>query len=70
MDGGATRASSLERYRHWRQLLDDGVYPTRAALARAEEGSRAAVPLGLGRLAALERARAAAPGGTGSTGEL
>jgi hypothetical protein len=34
----------------WRKLLDDGVYATRAELARAEGVSRAAVTQGLGRL--------------------
>lgn len=50
------RASSLDRYRRWRQLLADGAYPSQAALARAEGVSRAAVTLGLRRLEAAERA--------------
>ena len=42
----ATRA----RWREWQQLLDEGVYETRAELARAMELSRAAVTQGLERL--------------------
>ena len=37
-----------ERAAHWRTLLAEGVYPSRAALARAEGVSRAAVTQALG----------------------
>lgn len=46
---------ALERYRRWRWLLEEGVYPSQAALARAEGVSPAAVSTGLGRLEAVER---------------
>jgi len=36
-----------ERWREWRRMLDEGVYPTKAALARGEGVSRAAVTQGL-----------------------
>ena len=39
-----------ERGRRWQQLLDEGAYPSRAALARAEGVSRAAVTQALARL--------------------
>ncbi len=39
-----------ERGRQWQQLLDEKVYPSRAALARAEGVSRAAVTQALARL--------------------
>jgi len=39
----ATRA----RWREWQRMLDEGVYPTKAALARAMGLSRAAVTRGL-----------------------
>ena len=39
-----------ERAAHWRALLAEGVYPSRAALARAEGVSRAAVTQALGPL--------------------
>lgn len=39
-----------ERGRRWQQLLDEGVYPSRAALGRAEGVSRAAVTQALARL--------------------
>lgn len=58
------RPSSLDRYRRWRQLLDDGAHPSQAALARAEGVSRAAVTLGLRRLQAAERAAGADPAGS------
>jgi hypothetical protein len=38
-----TKAITQARWREWRRLLDEGVYPTRAALARGEGVSRAAV---------------------------
>jgi hypothetical protein len=38
------------RARRWARMLEDGVYPTRAALARAEGVSRAAVTQALGRM--------------------
>ena len=41
----ARRAAQVAR---WHSLLDEGVYSTRAALARAESVSRAAVTQGLG----------------------
>ena len=41
----ARRAAQVAR---WHSLLDEGVYSTRAALARAEGVSRAAVTQGLG----------------------
>ena len=44
------RAEREERARRWRQLLEDGTYPSRAALARGEGVSRAAVTQGLGRV--------------------
>ena len=50
---GRTRTRTRKpgaRARRWRQLLEDGVYPSRAALARAEGVSRAAVTQGLGRV--------------------
>ena len=43
------RAEREERARRWRQLLEDGTYPSRAALARGEGVSRAAVTQGLWR---------------------
>jgi len=39
-----------ERWREWQRLLDEGVYPTKAALARGEGVSRAAVTQGLFKL--------------------
>ena len=42
----ATRA----RWREWQRMLDEGVYRSRAALARGEGISRAAVTQGLGRI--------------------
>jgi len=39
-----------ERARAWRRMLDEGVYGSRAALARGEGVSRAAVTQGLRRL--------------------
>jgi hypothetical protein len=44
------RPKAGERGRRWAQMLEEGVYPTRAALARAEGVSRAAVTQGLGRV--------------------
>jgi DNA-directed RNA polymerase sigma subunit (sigma70/sigma32) len=38
-----------EKVARWRRLLDDGVYPSRAELARAEGVSRAAVTQALRR---------------------
>jgi len=43
------RAARAEQVGRWRRMLAEGVYPTRAALARAEGVSRAAVTQGLGR---------------------
>ncbi len=43
------RAERAERVARWRRLLAEGVYPTRAALARAEGVSRAAVTQALRR---------------------
>jgi hypothetical protein len=45
----------LPRWTEWKRLLDGGVYANRAELARAEGVSRAAVTLGLRRLARLPR---------------
>ena len=42
------RAEREHRVGRWRRLLDEGVYLSRAALARAEGVSRAAVTQGLG----------------------
>lgn len=39
-----------ERARAWQRMLDEGVYESRAALARGERVSRAAVTQGLRRL--------------------
>lgn len=36
------------RARQWREMLEDGIYPSRAALARGEGASRAAVTQALG----------------------
>jgi hypothetical protein len=38
------------RWREWRRMLDEGVYATKAELARVEGVSRAAVTMGLRRL--------------------
>ena len=46
-----------ERWREWQGMLDEGVYPTKAALARSEGVSRAAVTLGLRKLEQLRRNR-------------
>ena len=40
---GQIRAERAEQVARWRRLLDEGVYPSRAALARGEGVSRAAV---------------------------
>ncbi len=45
------RPSGEARWREWRRMLDEGVYATRADLARGEGVSRAAVTRGLGRVA-------------------
>ena len=42
--------SGPRRWRRWRRLLEDGVYASRADLARAEGVSRAAVTQGLRKL--------------------
>ena len=49
--GRERRARGLERWRKWQRALDDGTYASRAALARGEGVSRAAVTQGLRRLA-------------------
>ena len=38
------------RWREWLRMLDEGVYATKAELARGEGVSRAAVTMGLGKL--------------------
>ena len=38
------------RWREWRRMLDEGVYATKAELARGQGVSRAAVTIGLRRL--------------------
>ena len=43
-----------ERGRQWAAMLEEGVYPSRAALARAEGVSRVAVTQAPGRLSSLE----------------
>ena len=45
-----TRKEPGERARRWVQMLADGVYPNRAALARGEGVSRAAVTQALRQL--------------------
>ena len=42
----------LERLGEWQRLLDEGIYATKAELARGEGVSRAAVTMGLRRQAA------------------
>ena len=42
--------ATRERWREWKRLLDEGAYPTKAALARGVGVSRTAVTLGLRRL--------------------
>jgi hypothetical protein len=44
-EGTRLRQAQVAR---WRRLLDEGVYPSRAALARGEGVSRAAVTQALG----------------------
>ena len=44
------RETGPERWVRWQRMLDEGVYATRAELARGEGVSRAAVTLGLGKL--------------------
>lgn len=39
------------RWRVWQRMLDEGIYSTKAALARDEGVSRAAVTIGLRKLA-------------------
>ena len=46
---GQIRADREEKVAHWRLLLEEGVYPSRSALARAEGVSRAAVTQALNR---------------------
>ena len=43
------RTDRVEQVARWRRLLAAGVYPSRAALARGEGVSRAAVTQALGR---------------------
>ena len=45
------RREPSERARRWARMLAEGVYPSRAALAKEEGVSRAAVTLALRRLA-------------------
>jgi len=48
------RARGEARWREWRRMLDEGVYATRADLARGEGVSRAAVTAGLRRLLSMD----------------
>ena len=41
------RRSGPERWREWRHLVDEGVFASKAELAREEGVSRAAVTMGL-----------------------
>lgn len=47
------REATRARWWTWQKALYDGVFPTRAALARAEGVSRAAVTQGLQELASM-----------------
>jgi hypothetical protein len=49
-----TKAATRERWREWQRMLEDGVYESRAALARSEGVSRAAVTQALRKLSDLE----------------
>ncbi len=49
--GQAARECGPERWARWQRLLEDGVYASRAELARGEGISRAAVTMGLRKLA-------------------
>jgi hypothetical protein len=49
---GKRRESGPERWARWQRMLDEGVYASRAELARAEGVSRAAVTMGLRKLSA------------------
>ena len=42
--------ATQERWRGWKHMLDEGVYPTMAKLAKGVGVSRAAVTLGLRKL--------------------
>ena len=44
------KAATRAHWREWQQMLDKGVYESRAALARGEGVSRAAVTQGLRKL--------------------
>jgi hypothetical protein len=44
------KAATRARWREWRRLLDEGVYGSKAELARGEGVSRAAVTKGLAKL--------------------
>lgn len=46
---GERRETGPERWARWRRMLDEGVYKSRAELARAEGVTRAAVTQALGR---------------------
>jgi len=39
--------ATRERWREWKRMLDEGIYPTKAELAQGVGVSRAAVTLGL-----------------------
>jgi len=45
-----TKAATRARWREWQRMLDDGVYESKAVLARGEGVSRAAVTQGLRKL--------------------
>ena len=45
------REPGIVRWRRWQRMLEDGTYISRAELARGEGVSRAAVTVGLGKLA-------------------
>lgn len=49
-EGEKTLVRGEARWREWRRMLDEGVYGTKAELARGEGVSRAAVTMGLRRL--------------------
>ncbi len=46
----------MARWQTWAQMREDGVYASRAQLARGEGVSRAAVTMGLRKLAVVGRA--------------
>jgi len=44
---GVSKETEPERWARWRRMLDEGVYATKAELARGEGVSRAAATMGL-----------------------